>query len=327
MAKREPWRVEPGFVLGGRHHPRSGGEFAAWFSDEDAAAAWIAAVRWVDGVTCPRCGLELPVSAPAQGKSGWCGSCRRAFSVTSGTVLGHTKLPLRTWLTVAWMMTEDGAGVPATAVQRALGVSYGTAWHLLHKLRSVMAQAASPPLGGAVEVDDVFLGGVKYDSAADRDDGVRTLVAIAVECVPGRRDSTGRTRIARIPNRSAASLREFLTANVAPGTTVLTDRWAAYRGACAGRYDHRPSSLVRVDEHSHTTLARVMRVASALDRWMLDTHQRTVADEHLGAYLDEFVFRIDPAAVRAPGLLFHGLVTRVLHWAPVRRVDVIGGRA
>ncbi len=143
----------------------------------------------------------------------------------------HTKLPLRTWLTVAWMMTENSAGASATAVQRALGVSYGAAWHLLHKLRSVMAHEASAALGRAVEV-----------------------------------------------------------------------------------------------EHSHTTLPRVRRVASALDRWLLETHQRTIADEHLPFYLDEFVFRIDHGSGGSPGELFHELMTRALAGEPVRRLDVIGGR-
>jgi ISXO2-like transposase domain len=40
-------------------------------------------------------------------------------------------------------------------------------------------------------------------------------------------------------------------------------------------------------------LPAVHRVASLLKRWLLGTHQGGVAEQHVDAYLDEFVFRFN----------------------------------
>ena len=45
----------------------------------------------------------------------------------------------------------------------------------------------------------------------------------------------------------------------------------------------------------------VHRVASLAKRWLMSTHQGSVDPAHLPGYLDEFVFRFNPAPVGEPG--------------------------
>ena len=45
-------------------------------------------------------------------------------------------------------------------------------------------------------------------------------------------------------------------------------------------------------------LPGVHRIASLVKRWLLGTHQGSVADNHLQAYLDEFTFRFNRQAVK-----------------------------
>ena len=58
-------------------------------------------------------------------------------------------------------------------------------------------------------------------------------------------------------------------------------------------------------EDPHELLPGVHRVASLAKRWLLGTHQGSVDDAHLQAYLDEFVFRFNRRSSRSRGLVFH----------------------
>ena len=72
-----------------------------------------------------------------------CVSCRYQVSLTAGTILHNTKLPLTVWFWAAYLMTTDKRGISALLVQQQLGLRrYETAWMLLHKLRRAMVRAS-----------------------------------------------------------------------------------------------------------------------------------------------------------------------------------------
>jgi len=57
---------------------------------------------------------------------------RHQVSLTSGTILHHTKTPLTLWFWAAYLMTTDKRGVSALLLQRQLGLQrYETAWMIL----------------------------------------------------------------------------------------------------------------------------------------------------------------------------------------------------
>ena len=127
-------------------------------------------------------------------------------------------------------MTADPGGVSALTMQRLLGLgSYQTAWTMLHRYRRAMVRPGREMLTGRVEVDETFLGG---ERSGPRGRGAlgKTLVVIAVELHAPR--DYGRARMSIIPDATAKTLRRFLAATVEPGSTVVTDGWAAYRNAC-----------------------------------------------------------------------------------------------
>jgi len=89
-----------------------------------------------------------------------CVACRYQVSLTAGTILHNTKLPLTLWFWAAYLMTTDKRGISALLFQRQLGLRrYETAWMLLHKLRRAMVNATREPLHGEVEIDDTWIGG------------------------------------------------------------------------------------------------------------------------------------------------------------------------
>ena len=198
--------------------PKNLPEFQRQFGTDEACQQYLAACRWPDGFVCPRCAGRRAYAISARRR--WqCVACRHQVSLTSGTVLHNTKLPLMQWFWAAYLMTTDTRGVSALLLQRQLGLRrYETAWLMLHKLRP-MVNAAREPLHGAVEVDDTWIGGQQLGLRGSRQlKGRRAaLVLVAVE---KRGHGSGRVRLAVIPDVKAATLTAFLTQNVAPGSTV-----------------------------------------------------------------------------------------------------------
>jgi hypothetical protein len=69
-----------------------------------------------------------------------CGGCRLQTSLTAGTLMEHTKLPLTTWFLAIRLISQAKTGISALALKRDLGVSYPTAWLLHHKINGAMSR-------------------------------------------------------------------------------------------------------------------------------------------------------------------------------------------
>jgi hypothetical protein len=119
-----------------------------------------------------------------------------------------------------WWVTNQKHGVSALGLQRLLGLgSYETAWACLHKLRWAMVRPGRDRLGGEIEVDETYIGGVE-PGGGRRHLGNKALVMIAAQ-VDGR--GIGRIRVQQIPDASEGSLLPFISRAVEPGAAVMTD--------------------------------------------------------------------------------------------------------
>ena len=229
------------------------------------------------------------------------------------------------WFTAAWLFATQKDGVSAQSLQRALEIgSYQTAWAMLHRLRPVLIRPGRERLGGRVEVDETYIGGDEPGLRGGRAKGKKTLVGLAVEVHEPK--GLGRCRIAVLPDASAASLHPFVTDNVEPGATVITDAWQGYAGTdtlgyTRERHSQRGTRLAGGDPYG--LLPGVHRVASLAKRWLLGTHQGSVDEAHLQAYLDEFVFRFNRRTSRSRGLVFHRVLELAVGHEPVRYRDLV----
>lgn len=93
--------------------PRSLLVFQKAFSDETACAAFLARRRWPRGFVCPDCGGRKAVELKSRAWTRQCTACRRQTSVTAGTVLHRTKLPLTVWFWAAHLMATHSNGISA----------------------------------------------------------------------------------------------------------------------------------------------------------------------------------------------------------------------
>ena len=69
----------------------------------------------------------------------------------------------------------------------------------------------------------------------------------------------------------------------------------------------------------------VHRLASLLKRWILGTHQGSVSDMHLQAYLEEYTFRFNRRNSKSRGLVFKRLIEHSLVTKPITQADIVGG--
>src|SRR5215210_3679499 len=124
---------------------------AVIFRNEAKARAWLEARVWKDGVICPHCG-SANASAEDRvtkltGKAHRAGlyqcnhhACRRQFTVTVGTVLERSKIPLSKWLATLYMMSAAGKPISVQRVHRLIGVSYKSTWYMVQRLRDAVRE-------------------------------------------------------------------------------------------------------------------------------------------------------------------------------------------
>jgi len=121
------------------------------FQDAEKAREWLEKQRWADGPYCSHCG-SFSVTA-LQGRAHrpgvWqCNDCRQQFTVTTGSVMERSKIPLNKWLLAMHLMASSKKGYSAHQLHRTLGITYQSAWFLSHRIREAMANDQSGPLGG-----------------------------------------------------------------------------------------------------------------------------------------------------------------------------------
>jgi len=132
---------------------RSLSEFQQAFPDEGRCAAFLFERRWPSGFVCPACGGGRAAALKCRAYTYECLDCSRQTSITAGTAMHRSKLPLTTWFWAAHLMATHSNGMSAGQLEDQLGVTYKTAWLLAQKLRRSMIDPMREPLEGVVEID------------------------------------------------------------------------------------------------------------------------------------------------------------------------------
>lgn len=276
--------------------PRSLREFQRRFPDGATCAEYLASARWPDGFRCPGCRETKSWRLACRARLSFaCAACGKEISVTAGTIMHRSHLPLSVWFWAAYLMATHSNGMSALQLQSELGIgSYKTAWLLAMKLRRAMVAPERSPLAGLIEVDETTIPfRTKDDPPAGgqgRSHAGKLLVVGAVEIKSGNkaRQMLGRVRLAMITDYCANTLHTFMKRAIAPGSVTKTDGLASYLGA--PDVTHEPHVVGSMA--AHIVLPAIHRVFSNLKTWALGVYHG-VRRKHLKAYLDEFTFRFN----------------------------------
>lgn len=230
------------------------------------------------------------------------------------------------WFAAIWALVSQKQGMSALGFKRAMGLgSYETAWAHLHKLRRAMVRPGRDLLEGPVEVDEGFVGGREIGMDG-RQTAEKSIVVVAVEVRKGAKgEIAGRARLSRVERATKDSLEGFVTEAIARGSLVRTDGWNVYGGLPTLGYRHQPINISASGEPASASMPHVHRIFALLKRWLLGTHQGSVAPHQLDYYLDEFTFRFNRRRSRYPGLLFYRLVQEAAMTEPIPLKAILGG--
>jgi transposase-like protein len=279
-------------------------------SDAEAEAAFCK-IRWpeTDGApVCPKCG-SLKAYQFRRGIGALrfeCASCKKEFSITSGTLFASHKLPLRGYLAAIAIFCNEVKGKSALALSRDLGVSYKSAFVLAHKLREAMAEEMKGRViggeGKEAEVDGGYFGGYRKPAnlAENRVDrrlgrnqtGKRKVVVII-------RERNGNSLPAVFRTEGAAL--KFIKARVAKGTVLNADEatsWNALHadfevkrinhqeaysldGACTNMAEEYFSRLRRAEAGHHHHIAGVYLLRYAQEASWREDHRRMANGEQM----------------------------------------------
>ena len=138
-------------------------EFCTRFSTEESCRAELFRLRFPNGFVCPKCGYTE--YSLVRGRNAFqCRSCRHQTSVTAGTVMRRTHLPLTVWFWAIYLCATDKRGIFVVQLSRTLNICYEWAWYLLQRIRCAIAQRdENYALSGIVEMDDGYVSGATHN--------------------------------------------------------------------------------------------------------------------------------------------------------------------
>ena len=262
------------------------------YSDANAAREHLERLHWPHGPVCPRCG-SLDRITKLAGKSTRpgvykCNECVKPFSVTVGTIMEDSKIPLNKWLMAFALYNSSKKGFSAHQLHRSLGITYKSAWFMAHRIRLAMDEAPEGPLGGpdsVVEADETYVGGKQKNRATRTVKPKKAVVALV--------ERDGRARSFHVANVNAKTLRPLLFTNVDRSSALMTDESPVYTGigrefSYHGTVNHSASQYVTTGGWKHSNTAE--NFFSIFKRGVIGTYHH-MSEAHLGRYCAEFDFR------------------------------------
>lgn len=267
-----------------------------YFDDDDVCLAFVANLRWPDGIKCPRC-ESAEHSFLATRRLWKCKGCKKQFSVKVGTIFEGSPLGLEKWLPALWMIANCKNGISSYELARALGVTQKTAWFMLHRIRLAMQTETFGKIGGEVEVDETFIGGrarfMHKNKRREKIKGTGPMGKAAVMGLLARHGEDGHSTVRAkvVPNNRKKTLGPEVRKHVEPGAEVFTDALASYNDLSADFVhqviDHAESYA---EGRIHTN--GMENFWSLLKRAIKGTYV-SVEPFHLFRYLDEQTFRFN----------------------------------
>jgi transposase-like protein len=274
--------------------------FIKKFGTDEACRAHMESVRWPNGPVCPKCG-SINEAGPVGNRPGLfrCRACTAQFSVTVGTAMEGTHLPLRHWYFAMYLMLSTAKPISAMSLSRQMGIQYRTCWHLLHRLRAMMDGGAPLPLSGIIEADETDVGGKASNRQKHREPTTRGR-GTAKPMLFAAIERGGMARSAVVAPASGAALDPLMLAWFNRDSILCTDELATYNwfGSKMKRHHKVTHSA---GEYARTVGAVRVHTNTAegffgLFKMALTGIHHALSPKHLHRYATEHTFRYNRRA-------------------------------
>ncbi len=228
-------------------------------------------------------------------------TCDKKFNVLVGTVFHGTKIPLSTWFAAIYLATAHKKGISSCQLARDLGIQQRSAWHLLHRIRQMIAPQTNIELNETVQIDETYVKG----EAKNRDKYTRKLIA------EGKKEDKSNIVLGIVNNEMAVfkvvpdaerdTIKPIIKAVVTDKETVIvTDGFPSYNGLeliYKGRIviNHAQQEYKVVEYHTNT----VEGAFSLFKRCIYGTYH-WVSERHLHRYCTLFAYGYNTRKLKEP---------------------------
>lgn len=263
------------------------------FPDDQACLEWLVNYLYPEGVTCKKCQKVTKHYAMKSRKSYSCGECGHHMHPTAGTIFHKSSTPLTTWFHAIYLMSTTKSGTSAKEIERQTGVTYKTAWRMMHQIRRMM-DSTNDLFEGDIEIDETFVHANTFKrSSARRRYGYDARRTGAVVFGVLHRQS-GQVKVWHVLNTNLNSLLPLIRENVKYGSLIHTDGYAAYGKLRSVGYrhkvtDHGKQEWVHPNDRTNYT-QNIENVWSHFKRGIKGVY-RHVSVKYLQLYADEYAWR------------------------------------
>jgi transposase-like protein len=257
-------------------------EFLSRFGNEQACWEYLVGQRWPQGFACPKCGYAKGYSL-SDGHIE-CAGCGYQASVTAGTVMHRSHVPLTKWFLAFYLITQDKRGISSVQLSKQLDVTYKTGWYMQMRIRKAMGQRKGKYiLSGVVKFDDACFGGEHKGGKRGRgSDKAKVFVALSLD----EKGHPKQLAMQVTANLRQASVKKFALAHIQKNSVIHSDALRSYPPALKGEYRLKAR---RYDPNSETLRWLHIMVSNA-KAYILGTYHG-LPKQNLQAYLDEFCYR------------------------------------
>lgn len=119
--------------------------FRKKFPDKRTARLHIEERRWHGKPICPLCGSVDRIQTRKIEGYYRCLSCKKDFTVRTGTIFERSHVPLDKWLYAICLLVTSCKGVSSMQLSKEIGVTQKTAWSMLRRLREAGTNLLGEP--------------------------------------------------------------------------------------------------------------------------------------------------------------------------------------
>lgn len=245
-----------------------------------------------NGWLCDHCDLWMSQITDRSKVDGYfwrCNSCKRTKGVRVGSFFEEQKLKLSVLLTLLYLFSNGISGSQAASMlHNEVHSNSVYDWYNLYRdLMSKSLLEKPVQLGGIdkiVEIDESKWGR-KHKYHRGKGTAYTQWIFGLVE------RGSGRIALLTVNNRSATELIPKIIRTVLPGTTIMSDEWAAYRSLPQHGYIHQTVNHSQnfVDPHTGAHTQTIEGFWGNAKHMMKSMHGSSAAQ--LPSHLDEIMFR------------------------------------
>lgn len=118
-------------------------DLMSFFKDEESCHSFLKDLFWGknrDTKKCLHCG-SCNINEFKDYKKNRCYNCKFEFSIRKNTIFDNSKVTLKKWFMVIYLVNSSKKGVNSLAVARQVGITQKTAWFMIQRIKNSLTSA------------------------------------------------------------------------------------------------------------------------------------------------------------------------------------------